>query len=334
MNTIQPLVCRGTQDGGLDAQKLSRRAFLRSSALATLGLVLMSCAKTAVSNRVSDPVELVYQDWRTEWFPPMVQQMLSEFHDTHPGIRVYYTPDPEQLGKSMLADMQAGTAADVFSGCCTHFPVWAQQGYTLDLAPYVDASLDQQTIDDWDKAQYGWFSTEDGMRFGLPKYHGALALYYNKDLFDARGIPAPSKEWNHDAYARAMRALATDRDGDGDIDQWGSMLDVSWDRVQVHVNGWGGHLVDPEDRRRCLMDAPEALDAMEWIRTRMWQEHSMATFRDVQNASTRQAFALGLVAMVEDGSWALKGHSRAGRLSGWRGTVPGRPGSPRDIGID
>ncbi len=52
----------------------------------------------------------------------------------------------------MLAAMQAGTAPDVFQGCCTHFPTWAQKGYTVDLRPYVQADLDQATIADWDPA--------------------------------------------------------------------------------------------------------------------------------------------------------------------------------------
>ena len=54
------------------------------------------------------------------------------------------------------------------------------------------------------------------------------------------------------------------------------------------------------------MAEPEALAAMAWIQARMWQDRVMATFLDVQNLSTRQAFIAERVAMVEDGSWALK----------------------------
>ena len=48
------------------------------------------------------------------------------------------------------------------------------------------------------------------------------------------------------------------------------------------------------------------LVATEWIRARMWDDGVMATFLDVQNVSTRQALITERVAMVEDGSWALK----------------------------
>jgi len=237
----------------------------------------------------------------------MAQDALQEFHASHPNIRVFYTPDPADLGTSMLADMQAGTAPDVFAGCCTFFPIWAQEGHTLDLRPYVEADLDQAIIDDWDPAQYRAFFTRDRRQYGLPKYHGALALYYNKDLLDQYGVDYPDGTWNHDDYLSAMKRLTHDRDGDGVTDLWGSMIDVSsWDRIQVHVNGWGGHLVDPEDPTRCRMAEPEAMAAMEWIRARMWDDKVMATFLDVQNLTTRQAFINGQTAMVEDGSWALK----------------------------
>jgi len=236
----------------------------------------------------------------------MVQEMLQDFHATHPNIRVFYTPDPEDLQVKMAADMQAGTAPDVFQGCCTHFPSWAQAGYTLDLRSYVEADLDRATIDEWDPAQVSALASRDGQQFCWPKYHGALALYYNKDLFDNYSVDYPDDTWDHEDYLEAMKRLTQDRDGDGQTDLWGSMLDVTWDRIQMHVNGWGGHLVDPDDPARCLMCEPAAMAAQNWIYDRMWDDRVMATSPDVQNVWTRTAFAAGRIAMVEDGSWALK----------------------------
>jgi multiple sugar transport system substrate-binding protein len=287
---------------------LSRRKFLHLAGAAATGAVLNACAlpRSQPASRGSDKVQLVYQDWRTEWFPPMAQQMLEQFHADHPNIRVFYTPDPENFEEKVLADMQTGIAPDVFQACCSFFPILAQEGYTLDLRPYVEADLDQATIDDWDKAQYRALFTPDGLQYGLPKYHGALALYYNKDLFDEYGVDYPDGTWDHDDYLAAMKRLTQHGDVEGKTGLWGSMLDVSWDRIQMHVNGWGGHFVDPDDPTRCRMGEREAMAAMEWIRARMWDDRVMATFPDVQNMMTRQAFSTGHLAMVEDGSWALK----------------------------
>jgi multiple sugar transport system substrate-binding protein len=287
---------------------LSRRKFLHLAGAAVGWAVASACAPFQPSPTPpgEEEIQLVYSDWRTEWFPPMAQEMLEQFHIEHPHIHVFYTPDPENFQERMLADFQAGTAPDVFQGCCTHFPAWAQMGYTLDLRPYVEADLDEQTIQDWDPAQYKALFARDGQQFGLPKYHGAMALYYNRDIFDEYGVNYPDDTWDHDDYLEAMMRLTHDRDGDGKTDLWGSMLDISWSSLQIHVNGWGGHFVDPDDPGRCLMCEPEAMQALEWIRARMWDDRVMATPLDVQNLWPRYAFTGERVAMVEDGSWALK----------------------------
>ncbi len=292
----------------LSSPSLSRRAFLRAIGGAAAGAALAACGPrpTGPGPHGSEIVQLVYQDWQTDWFPGLAQRMLEQFHAANPNVRVFYTPDPDDLNGRMLADFQAGTAPDVVSGCCEFFPVWAQKGYLLDLRPYVAAELDAATISDWDKAQYNAFFAGDGRQFALPKYHGALALFYNKDLFDEASVPYPDGTWSHDDYQEAMARLARDGDNDGFMDQWGSMADIAWDRLQVHANGWGGHFVDPNNPRRSMLARPETMAAFQWVRDRMWSDHTMASFLDVKNQETRQVFVEQQIAMVEDGSWALK----------------------------
>jgi len=81
--------------------------------------------------------------------------------------------------------------------------MWAQKGHTLDLRPYVERELDPATIADWAPAQYRAFFTPDGRQYGLPKFHGALALYYNKDLFDRYDERYPDASWTHEDYLSA-----------------------------------------------------------------------------------------------------------------------------------
>lgn len=287
---------------------LSRRDFLKLAGLFAGGSLLNACGPflSTPTTNASNEVQLVYQDWRTEWFPLMAQQMLEQFHSNHPDIRVFYVPDPVDVEESLLEDMQAGVAPDVFAACCSFFPILAQEGQTLDLRPYIEADLDQETIQDWDPVQYSALQKRDGEQYGLPKYHGALALYYNKDLFDLYGVDYPDGSWDHDDYLDAMKRLTHDRDSDGRIDLWGSIVDLSWDRIQVYVNSWGGHFVDPDDPTRSRMGDMQALEAMEWLRARMWDDQVMARPLDVQNLGPQQAFISEKVAMAEDGSWALK----------------------------
>lgn len=291
-----------------DKHGVSRRDFLKLMGVAVAATEASACTtlRPKPSSGQGEQVQLVYQDFNTSWFPPMAQLLLEQFHNAHPNINVFYIPDPSDLVNQMPIDMQAGTAADVFQGCCTHFPDWAHKGYTLDLRPYVVADLDQATIADWDPVQYRALFTREGKQFGLPKYHGALALYYNKDLLHAYHVDYPNGSWTHDDYQRAMALITRDRSATGEPTLWGSMMDVSWDRVQVHVNGWGGHFIDPNNPGVCTMGGPAALAAVEWLRARMWDDRVMAKLPDVGRLSPADAFIAQKVAMIEDGSWSLK----------------------------
>lgn len=277
--------------------------------IATLAACAPGAAEQNAANATASDqeiVELVYQDWRTDWFPGMAQEMLDQFHQLHPNIRVYYTPDPEDVPAEMPPIFDAGTAPDVINGCCDFFPAWAQAGYLMDLRPYVERDIDPATIAEWDNAQYSSFFTTDGVQYALPKYHGALAVYYNKDLFDEYGVPYPTRDWTYDDYLAAMTALTVDNNGNRGIDVWGSTLDPIYDRVQIHVNSFGGHYVNPDDPTDCVLDEPEAVAALEWLRARIWDDRVMATSLALNKLETRRAFWEGKVAMVEDGSWALK----------------------------
>jgi multiple sugar transport system substrate-binding protein len=299
---------RGRGAAGIARLSLSAAAVLIVCAVVLIGLVVTGCGNGSLSTSppTEERVQLVYQDWRTEWFPPMAQKELAFFQTEHRNLSVFYTPDPENLADQMPLDMQAGNAPDVFQGCCEFFPAWNQEGHVLDLREYVQTDLDPAVVADWDPAQYNAFFDASGRQFGLPKYQGVLVLYYNKDIFDKYGVVYPDASWTHDDYLAAMKKLTRDTNGDGKTDIWGSMIDIGWDRLQVHINAWGGHIVDPNDPTKCDIDSPEALAALEWVRARMWDDGVMATFTDVNNVGTQAAFSSGKLAMVEDGSWALK----------------------------
>ena len=60
-----------------------------------------------------------------------------------------------------------------------------------------------------------------------------------------------------------MKRLTQDRTKDGKTDVWGSMTDIAWERLQVHVNSWGAHFVDPNDPTKSRMADPAALEGLE-----------------------------------------------------------------------
>ena len=290
--------------GTASSPAFSRRSFLKLAGGVASVAAVAGCTPRPLASEAqrTGKIQLAFQDCRCLG----EQFLLQDFHGVHPDIEVFYTPEPDDFEDSMLADLQGGVAPDVFAGCCDTLPIWAQKGYLLDLRPFVESDLARETIDDWNEAQYRSFFTAEGMQFALPKYHGSLALYYNKDIFDRYRLAYPSEDWTHTEYLEAMRRIKAAAEAAGQSGLWASMFEVAWERIQVHVNGWNGHFVDPADATRSWMGRPEALAAMEWLRAAIWDERVMASKLDVANAEPRDAFIRGSLAMVEDGSWALR----------------------------
>ena len=119
--------------------RFSRRDFLRLAGSVVAVATVAGCTPppATVLVRSGGKVQLAFQDCRCLG----EQLLLQDFHEAHPNIEVFYTPEPDNYEDRMLADMQAGVAPDVFAGCCDTFPVWAQEGYLLDLRPFVDSDL-------------------------------------------------------------------------------------------------------------------------------------------------------------------------------------------------
>ena len=160
---------------------------------------------------------------------------------------------------------------------------------------------------DWDPVQYKSLADAAGQQFGVPKYQGTLVLYYNKDIFDQYGVAYPTASWTHDDYLAAMKLLTHDTNGDGAHRYLGQH-----DRYRVGPPAGARQRLGRQYRRPVKTPAsrsstaPATLAALDWVRARMWDDKVMATFTDVNNLGTQSSFAGGKLAMVEDGSWALK----------------------------
>ena len=91
----------------------------------------------------------------------------------------------------------------------------------------------------------------------LPQNVSSLVVYYNRDLFEAAGVPLPTAGWTWDDMTAAAAAL---RDGE----QYGLGVEASIIRLAPFVWSNGGDIVDdPAEPTRLTLDTPEALDALE-----------------------------------------------------------------------
>jgi multiple sugar transport system substrate-binding protein len=253
-------------------------------------------------------VTIRWQDW-PDW-EPKIDVILAEMERQLPHIKVEFEPLGEGFEDKTLAAMVAGTAPDVTTGWGPIFRVWAEKGQLLDLQPFVDRDLTAEQIADFHKWQWdGFVSRDTKIRFAMPFYVNLIMLYYNKQAFDEEGVPYPDKNLDHDSYAEMLLKM-TKKEGDKILRWGGEISPTQYDRFQVHVQAYGGHVVNPDDPTECWLDRPEALAALEWIRARLWDDNSIAQPMQLQGigqATGTEAgpWAAGMLATQEGGMGAI-----------------------------
>jgi multiple sugar transport system substrate-binding protein len=136
-------------------------------------------------------------------------------------------------------------------------------------------------------------------------YMGSIVLYYNKDMFDAKGVAYPDDTWawqvdGNGSYEEALRQLS-----DSANKVWGARIGDGRDRIQQKIVGNGGHWVDPEDDTQAVFDQEPALQALQWLYDRIWVDDTVIrdTAREGQNWES--LMGNGRIAMYENGDWQL-----------------------------
>ncbi len=160
---------------------------------------------TSAGGSEAEPVTIEWWTVNSEEYSEQVQRdMVKAFEATHPNIKVNITVLPESgFSEKMTTALGAGSGApDVaFFWDNNWFPE------ALDLTPYIKADPD------FDPSMYieGFWKTRAVWKdkiVGLPLGIGAQFVMYNKDMFDAKGVPYPTFDWTTEDYIKLASQLA------------------------------------------------------------------------------------------------------------------------------
>jgi ABC-type glycerol-3-phosphate transport system substrate-binding protein len=218
----------------------------------TLLIVVVVWAMSGVSAFAQDAVEI--DVYTVAWSAPhqeMMAQLIDMFNQEHEGqIKANYIQGDWGEGDTYIS---AGVAGGGGIACVIEWWTggtqdWFNQGFTIDMAPYM-------TAEDWaTMPDYFWASrqTADGKVFssGTVAYSPSL-IYYNPALLEAAGIQAPTLEegpWTWDQFMDAARALTVDANGNnlrdnadafdkGNVVQWGFLPRYDTEKVWEDAAG-------------------------------------------------------------------------------------------------
>lgn len=320
---------------------LSRRDFLRFTVVTTGGLLATACAAAVPAAQpeagaagqaapAGEKPVVRWQDW-PDW-EPVMDQMMALFASNLPDIQVEFEPLGEDFEDKTLTMMVAGTAPDVMTGWGPIFRKWAEKGQLMDLQPLVDLTYSADQIKDFHPWQWnGMVAPDTRIRFAMPYYVNVVMLLYNTDAFDESGTAYPDAEMDHSGYAEMLKAM-TKQEGDR-VSRWGGFIQAwDYDRFQFHVQAFGGHIVNPDDWTECWLDRPEAQDALEWIRARMWDDKSITQPLQIETRSEAQMWPSGMVATQEGGMGNLAQYANNAKFNWALTHLPKGPARRATIG--
>ena len=272
--------------------RTSRRALgaLAASAAAVLALSACSSSSGGESSSGGD-VTLSYAIWDENQKPAM-EDIAAAFEKENPNVTIdiQVTPYKEYFTKLQTA-ATGGSAADVFWMNGPNFPLYASNGQ---LAPLDDAGIDAA---DYPQGLIDLY-TFDGKLYGAPKDFDTVALWYNKDLFDAAGVDYPTAGWTWDDFTAAAAALTDPATGQFGVaaSQYGQ------ENFYNSIAQAGGEVISA-DGTESGYGSPEALAGIE-LWTDLIEAGSSPTAQQMTDTNPEDFFLSGKVAMFQNGSWA------------------------------
>lgn len=134
--------------------------------------------------------------------PGIADTFSAEFDALNDDIVVEYRIIPfDELVNETLRAFTVGQAPDVVSFDNPDFPLFSSRDAMLDITDMVAQSdkIDPELYFEGPLNSVTW----EGRLYGVPKYSNTIALYYNKDMFEAAGIDGPPETWQELADAAA-----------------------------------------------------------------------------------------------------------------------------------
>ena len=222
------------------------------------------------------------------------QNLVAAFEKQHPEIKVelIHIPSQGDYRKRLAADLVGGEPADVVLINYRRFSGLAIKNAFEPLGPYLEKS-DLIAYDDFYALSMRAFSLNDQV-ICIPQNISSLVAFYNKDVFDAAGIPYPDAGWTWDDFISASKALTLDFDSDGRIDQYGAGVEPTLIRVAPFVWQNGGKV---SINNALTLADPLDLEAVQWFVDWQVMHHIVPNAVEEKAESSESRFINGRTAI-------------------------------------
>lgn len=233
-------------------------------------------------------------------FEQMVQAKNRQFGEEH-GAKVKIEGIPGEYVPKMLLNFTAGAQPDVMVVDASSAAVFVNNGLLQDLRPFIENDPEFKLTDYYQNVLATYQRGE--AIYAIPNDFTPMVMYYNKDLFDAAGVPYPKPGWNFDDFLRIAQQLTRGKVYGFSFSNW--------------MPGWvmwlwnnGGEVLSPDGRAAGTFDSPENTETFTFLRDLATKHRVAPTLSETASLGV-DLFANGQAAMTVSGHWAIVGYKNA-----------------------
>jgi len=221
----------------------------------------------------------------------LVKKYEADFMAKYPKIKVTQEEIPDHFEDKIKTEMSANNEPDAMYVSTALMNFAAPNGRLLDLNPLMSkwgVSADEfipTLMTPWQLS---------GKQYALPKDFGDLVLFYNKSMFTAAGLQAPTS-W--DDIRSAAKTLTK-----GSVK--GLSLPADAARFDAFLFGYGGQVLS-SDKTKAVFNDSKAQDALTFYSSFQLQDKSSDLPDKLGATWPGDAFGKQKAAMVIEGGWLI-----------------------------
>ncbi|KJK34132.1 sugar ABC transporter substrate-binding protein [Streptomyces variegatus] len=279
----------------LDSARFSRRGFLGLGVAAGV-VTLTACG----SGSGSSDAPLLMTVWGGDPDRKTYQARIDLLVKKHPDLKVKLQLIPGDAYPQKVQTMIAGGTGPDIMQVAESVNTYSSKNQLLpldDLAKKANLDPEQRF------GPVGSLYTYQDKLYAIPDRSGAVTVFYNKDMFDKKGVKAPTADWTWDDTLDAFKELTVPGkvwgySGAEWFPQWWSL---------AYQNG--GTIIDAQGRP--AVDSDEVVEALQWAGDLVFKHKvvpSKADYADMgPDIGGDQAFPNQKVATHANGFWVMSG---------------------------
>ncbi|CAN5575692.1 sugar ABC transporter substrate-binding protein [soil metagenome] len=251
-----------------------------------------------------EEVTITYGFWDAAQEAAILAQ-IEAFNAHFPAITVEPQIVPwADYWTKLQTGVAGGETFDVFWINSASLPVYASAEALLPIDSIVggDGGVDPANFAPPLVELYMW----EGSHYGIPRDFDTIALFFNKDIFDAAGVAYPDDTWTWETFRSVSEQLT-----DPDAGIWGAGLQTSWQENYYNFIYQNGGKLLSEDLTTAVVDSPEASEAFVYLTGFFSDELTPSIAVQQSNPVADTLFPAGTVALLPGGSFRAGAYSQA-----------------------